>query len=1183
MNRLIGFLVFLIAYGSFFPFEFSPPADVFSELKKALNFNVFATGIPDMVANIALFVPFGLAWSSQNNRQRGKALLYFITITFAIAWLIQLGQVWLGKRIPYGGDAIFNTLGACMGFYLRAHVLDKAFSSSHLTRFPKLDKAVIIGLVLLSLSPFVPTIDVSTVINNAKRLFFFSTFNLIPALAMASYVYVVLHLVQKQCSQRVYYLFLPIIALVFTLGPVFILQSGVSVNSLIGTALGIASMVVFNHVLKFKADYSILSKLFLAFIVLDGLAAFTSSPSWRSFNLIPFAPALGNNTLINLFSFVESASVYFAYLYLAYKANYKLEHASKTLFLWVLGIEAFQIGLEGVTPDATEAFLAIAMASVSARWLYREPISTLIEPYTQSVSFKRGVLFCVAAVLAQAAFFSLPNLPYNLQELYRHTNLVSYLAVAISMLVFAHGLSNIAIRHATGRYSSFQLTLHCAWSLMLTLLALRIGISKESIADINGSSNITYQLVGQQVLGQFGADMVNVFGQNKVHNLSQIIEPFVRFAALLGPLAIALTVSLSLVYSARFGKARPYSITSLVFSLLPALFMCKVVTFDFSSTDNLNELIARPNALGISGGLYLYALIALLSASVALLYKGFYSKGMSSKLLGSVSLLLSIPLSWWLLNAGLVDNFTKYNHTFSGVDFLIGGSRSALLSDWILFVRWAVFYLVSVFGLVSLFGIVSVSPTPTPTPALKPTSIQKDKQTPKQVVVPNKHAAISSGPATQTTPQHIAQNRKMQSSLLAYCVLGGIVLVAGVLVMRFGFSLGEEKTVQYAWSNQPANMLFDHHAHTTYSDGKYSVAELVTLASENGCDAITVSDHADVKRMHSKKRLQEIQQARQISKAPLVLAGVELNPPSYQGREHVNLLLSPAVESSFLAAFNQKMLSGQLSQSDEVLFNSINNLIAEPSNAALIYNHPSRKDANASENQRDYVQWLTNNPLLIGLSGALGHQAAENKGSYNELIKTVHGWDPVVANIGGTVDRLLEAGIDAYVAIASSDFHSDNIDYPPCAFSAIHVIAPEKSYSGLFQALHSGTFWASHGRFLNQYHLTTDVNKGAFSPGETAVADKGEFALVTLKFERSRRFFDYPLNAELITNCVSGKVSALKPITLAPFENESSVIVPINHVGTDGASCYLRSRVFIENPDGARFYAYSNHVRVRLQ
>ena len=258
--------------------------------------------------------------------------------------------------------------------------------------------------------------------------------------------------------------------------------------------------------------------------------------------------------------------------------------------------------------------------------------------------------------------------------------------------------------------------------------------------------------------------------------------------------------------------------------------------------------------------------------------------------------------------------------------------------------------------------------------------------------------------------------------------------------------------------------------------------------------------------------------------------------------------------------------------------------VEEENHSIAIYNHPSRKDKTDDENLTDVKYWNTNRQNIKAISGAPGHQKSSDVGSYREHFKTIDRWDPAVAKVGSTLDQLLDEGQDVWGAIASSDYHNEKMDFPPCGFSRIHVSAPDKTYAGLMTALKQGTFWASHGKFLSQFKLVVEVSEKQLrlSPGEAASVDAGTIALIQVELLREPDYIGLPLDVELITNCANGEPDLLGSIKVPAFSNTTEALIPINKVGKDEQSCYLRSRVKVETSDGSKYMAYSNHIRLYI-
>jgi hypothetical protein len=125
----------------------------------------------------------------------------------------------------------------------------------------------------------------------------------------------------------------------------------------------------------------------------------------------------------------------------------------------------------------------------------------------------------------------------------------------------------------------------------------------------------------------------------------------------------------------------------MLLSVALTLWLCKAIAFDWSSTDNLNELIARDGPWGLGGGGWLYALLVGICANALLLAHGL-TRGLLPMLGTVVATAVALPAGWWLLSAGLDPSVEKYGHVFSGAQFLLGPDRQQLLPDSVLQMRW---------------------------------------------------------------------------------------------------------------------------------------------------------------------------------------------------------------------------------------------------------------------------------------------------------------------------------------------------------------------------------------------------------------------------------------------------------------------------------------------------------------
>ncbi len=138
-------------------------------------------------------------------------------------------------------------------------------------------------------------------------------------------------------------------------------------------------------------------------------------------------------------------------------------------------------------------------------------------------------------------------------------------------------------------------------------------------------------------------------------------------------------------------KAIKFSLSFLPYILYSLLWLIlfKMVTFDFSSTDNLNELIG-------DNGHILYPLLMLIPANAVMLVHASRTYRPSDFMAAALFLAISLPIGWFLFKNGLAAEVHKYGLVYSGVDFLLGPDRSQSLPESVLMLRWFAVHLAMV-------------------------------------------------------------------------------------------------------------------------------------------------------------------------------------------------------------------------------------------------------------------------------------------------------------------------------------------------------------------------------------------------------------------------------------------------------------------------------------------------------
>ncbi len=302
---------------------------------------------------------------------------------------------------------------------------------------------------------------------------------------------------------------------------------------------------------------------------------------------------------------------------------------------------------------------------------------------------------------------------------------------------------------------------------------------------------------------------------------------------------------------------------------------------------------------------------------------------------------------------------------------------------------------------------------------------------------------------------------------------------------------------QVEWAGTGVWLKAETHTQTKFSDGAHTVDELADHAIANGCDALAITDHSDADLKAATPEYHNAIAATRARVQPqglIVISGFEWNSPPGKGQDHAAVLLPDAWDNATLTAeFKQRFDDlNKEGENPELAIAAFAWLKAKnPAGSALpviFLNHPGRR----AEDVNDVFQRLSfllkeGRGIVVGAEGAPGHQHATPLGAYGSAIKPEDRWDPAVVGVGAVWDRLLEGGTDAWAALATSDFHSDeNGDYWPCQFSYTAIYAPERTADGVLRALRAGTFVGVHGGILRSADLRVSV------PGLERAAVAGE-------------------------------------------------------------------------------------------
>jgi hypothetical protein len=251
----------------------------------------------------------------------------------------------------------------------------------------------------------------------------------------------------------------------------------------------------------------------------------------------------------------------------------------------------------------------------------------------------------------------------------------------------------------------------------------------------------------------------------------------------------------------------------------------------------------------------------------------------------------------------------------------------------------------------------------------------------------------------------------------------------------------------------------------------------------------------------------------------------------------------------------------------------------------VIYQHPGRVASRGMENVLELREWRDANDLVVGFSGAPGHQGRD--GGYPIDGPLMDRWDPVAGTVGGAWDTLLGSGLDIWAADATSEFETSDpqgaaADFWPGQFSETWLYAPERSASGVLQAYRAGRFFADHGQIVRNVELRANAPglPRAAGAGETLTVDAGTSVTFALTMEVPEKAApDGPNRIHRVQIIVAEPAGA----AVTADEELDASETTVTHAATITTDVVVRARGYRNLPDGARLAFYTNPIRIQVR
>lgn len=691
---------FLIFYGSAYPF-------IFSLDNTATALNAFLSSvwghpsIGDILGNVALFIPFGFLgylYYRQRGKKRCETLAAVVIGGLLLALVSQVVQLIIPSRDPALYDVYWNALGMAIGVGAARYEPLRSRILQHDSRLVFSTPMLLLVLWLsYRLAPFVPTIDLQAYKNAVKPLLLAPelSFSLLVLQTAGWMLYgIVLSMVFLQGKKRLLAVSSGVLVLALE---VVIVDNLIALTDVAALGLAAACLVLIPQT---KLFYKVLGLLLLVGWFFAAMAPFSLVVSEAALNWVPFSGFLGGSIIKGVIALALKVFVYAGAMWCLTRGGIQLRNSAMLVFVLVLITEFIQIFNLYHTADITDLIYVWFAYWLSKTAGKSSPVAEQRAAKTRASSaplpdktrqpvmpsdnallsgiFWSGVVGAILAIACVSYFVvRLPGVPYNVREMFWLGGNSLDLIFFGAAWVWLGGAPVWAGRRAA-----------CSRMPWLWMWIAGLGVPV-----------IFYLMLSNAITGETVADLAGSNTWSSFHG----IENTLRFGALVAPFALFLALAYRLVFAYR--TASKIELDHLVkillvgaLAALPLLFAARFVIFGLAVTDNLIELLSTDGLIG--GGwavLALYLLIAWTAAFAA------HWLGTSRGAIKAVTVLLvSLPISWFLLNAALADVVMKGDLVFSPINFLLAPEKDSQLAQSILFMRWCALMAAAQSGLIGI-------------------------------------------------------------------------------------------------------------------------------------------------------------------------------------------------------------------------------------------------------------------------------------------------------------------------------------------------------------------------------------------------------------------------------------------------------------------------------------------------
>jgi VanZ family protein len=365
---LLAVIVFLIVFGSLYPFSFSLEAA--EGLARADILPRAGTTRSDVAANVLLYVPLGasLAWLFAGRLGGALAVFTATLIGAGLSFAIETAQLYETRRVSSLADFACNTAGAFAGACL-ALAIARTRRNLHSSRFAGLLRHPVAAALLFSwigfrLAPFAPALDPGEWVSAFAPLFAGGAFAVTAFLAHALAWLALIVVCGRLAPGHAVPLAAGAMAVVLA-GRILFADIALEREELAGMATALALARPLARLPRARAARLLAVALFLL-IAWTGLWPFDFQLAPDHFAFLPFEESLSQYRAANLTDMFLRCFTNGSLVWLLVQAGRSVLAATSLGAMAIFAVELLQTWLPGQTAEVTDPLLAVCAGGLIA-------------------------------------------------------------------------------------------------------------------------------------------------------------------------------------------------------------------------------------------------------------------------------------------------------------------------------------------------------------------------------------------------------------------------------------------------------------------------------------------------------------------------------------------------------------------------------------------------------------------------------------------------------------------------------------------------------------------------------------------------------------------------------------------------------------------------------------------------